>query len=290
MTPRTQTGKAEHDHSTPEKKQIALDNEILRTKVGSVVHGMNVAEQDDEDLMGICIEPPEYVTGLKRFEQYEWHTAWEREGGKANRSGPGDEDLVIYSLRKWMRLALKGNPSIIIPLFAPDKDTPMSSLLGHDLRMNRNLIVSQEAAPRFLGYLQAQKRSLLSHEGKGRDVTRPELMEKYGFDVKFAAHMVRLGLQGYELLSTGKINIPMEQEWQDDLRALRRGERTLPWALGWAMQFENDLKYLMDEPLECAIPAHPDREWANEWLHHAYIKHWRDGGWLGIGEAFNRGV
>lgn len=273
MAPRTQNGKADHDHTTPEKKTVATENEILRTRVGSVVHGMNVATQDDEDEMGICLEPPSYVTGLKRFEQYEWHTAWEREGGRKNRSGPGDTDLVIYSARKWMRLALKGNPSIIIPLFAPEGDLLWQTDAGRELRSHRDQIVSQEAAPRFLGYLQAQKRSLLSHEGKGRDVTRPDL-EKYGFDVKFAAHMVRLGLQGAELLGTGKISIPMEQEWQDDLRALRRGERTMMWALGWAAQFEVEIKFFMDHPDEAAVPLHPDRHWANLWLQDAYLAHW----------------
>ena len=29
------------------------------------------------------------------------------------RSGPGDLDLIVYSLRKWMRLALTGNPTVL---------------------------------------------------------------------------------------------------------------------------------------------------------------------------------
>jgi hypothetical protein len=50
---------------------------------------------------------------------------------------------------------------------------------------------------------------MLSHEGKGRDVTRPELVEKHGYDTKFAAHMVRLGYQGVELLETGRFTLPL---------------------------------------------------------------------------------
>ena len=45
-----------------------------------------------------------------QFEQYERHTAWDRPGGVANRSGAGDLDVIIYSARKWARLALDGNP------------------------------------------------------------------------------------------------------------------------------------------------------------------------------------
>ncbi len=39
---------------------------ILRTQVGSGVHGTAISGQDDRDEMGICLEPPEYVTGLAR--------------------------------------------------------------------------------------------------------------------------------------------------------------------------------------------------------------------------------
>lgn len=40
---------------------LVLDNEILRTTVGSEVHGIHVPGTEDHDEMGIYIEPPEYV-------------------------------------------------------------------------------------------------------------------------------------------------------------------------------------------------------------------------------------
>ena len=36
--------------------------------------------------------------------------------------GLGDLDVVIYSARKWARLALSGNPSVLLLLFVPDDD------------------------------------------------------------------------------------------------------------------------------------------------------------------------
>ena len=54
-----------------------------------------------------------------RFEQYERHTAWDRTGGPANRSGAGDLDVIIHSARKWARLALAGNPTVLLVLFVP---------------------------------------------------------------------------------------------------------------------------------------------------------------------------
>ena len=103
----------------PKRRAIAENGMILRVQVGSGVHGTSITGQDDRDEMGLCLEPPQFVTGLARvpngtgglgpsvwFEQYERHTAWDRPGGLANRSGAGDLDVIIYSARKWARLAL----------------------------------------------------------------------------------------------------------------------------------------------------------------------------------------
>jgi uncharacterized protein len=48
--------------------RIAVDGCILRGLVGSTVHGLSNAGTDDRDEMGVCVEPPEYVLGLRRFE------------------------------------------------------------------------------------------------------------------------------------------------------------------------------------------------------------------------------
>jgi RNA repair pathway DNA polymerase beta family len=42
------------------------DGTILRVQVGSGLHGTSVTGQDDRDEMGLCLEPPEFVTGLAR--------------------------------------------------------------------------------------------------------------------------------------------------------------------------------------------------------------------------------
>ncbi|MEV6648591.1 nucleotidyltransferase domain-containing protein [Amycolatopsis sp. NPDC051371] len=57
-------------HDTPEFAAIAERGTILRCQVGSGLHGTAVDGQDDRDEMGLCVEPAEYVSGLRRFEQY----------------------------------------------------------------------------------------------------------------------------------------------------------------------------------------------------------------------------
>jgi hypothetical protein len=80
-----------HPHASEEARSIAEQGMILRVQVGSGVHGTSITGQDDRDEMGLCLEPPQFVTGLARvpngtgglapsvrFEQYERHTAWDR--------------------------------------------------------------------------------------------------------------------------------------------------------------------------------------------------------------------
>jgi predicted nucleotidyltransferase len=259
-------------HATDEHRAVAAAGTILRCLTGSGIHGLSIGGQDDRDEMGVCIEPPEYVIGLRQFEQYEYHTAWERPGGRANRSGPEDLDEVVYSLRKYMRLALQGNPTILLPLFAPERYLITITGLGRELRELTPLIVSRQAGDRFAGYLNAQRRSLLSHDGKGRDVTRPELIEAYGFDTKYCAHMIRLGLQGEELMETGRITLPVPEPWRTTLRQLRTGGWSMQWALDRAAELEQRIK---DAVPYSPLREQPARSAADDWLVSAYQRAWK---------------
>jgi uncharacterized protein len=253
------------NHSTPEKHRVAAQGTILRVQVGSRVHGVTIDDQDDRDEMGICIEPPAYVIGLRNFEQYEFRTQ-----PPGTRSGPGDLDLVVYSLRKWMRLALQGNPTVLLPLFVPDSEVCAIDGHGRFLRDHPEMIVSRQAGHRFIGYLRSQRDQLLGIKSK-KHTNRPELVERFGFDTKFAYHMVRLGVQGVELLTTGRISVPMTPEWREWLVALRRGEHTKKEALDFADALEAQLHGLVETS---SLPPEPDRHAADAWLIFAYRKMW----------------
>jgi hypothetical protein len=256
---------------------------ILRAQVGSGVHGTAIAGTDDRDEMGVCLEPPRFVTGLARvpngtngrtesvrFEQYERHTAWDRAAGIAARSGAGDLDVVIYSARKWARLALAGNPTVLLVLFVPDEEVVYRDEAGTELVANAERFVSRLAAHRFLGYLNAQKHGMNSARG------RPELIEAHGYDTKHAAHALRLGLQGIELLATGRMTLPVPEPHRSYLRAIRRGERPLAEVLDAITDAETRLAGLRESD---AVPAEPDRRWVDDWLHRSYTDYWaRTGG------------
>lgn len=252
-------------HSAPEFARIAENGTILRCQVGSVVHGTSIDGQGDRDEMGICVEPREYVVGLRRFDQYIHRT--QPDGA---RSGPGDLDLTVYSLRKWMRLALDGNPTVLLPLYVQDTDLVRVTDLGRTLRAQAHRFASRQAGRRFLGYLRAQRERLLGVRG-GRHTNRPELVEKYGFDSKYAHHMVRLALQGVELMETGRITLPIAQPWRGWLVALRQGGHSEQEALDAARSLEDRLRALIDG---ADLPEHADRAWADHWLVEAHERAW----------------
>jgi uncharacterized protein len=252
-------------HGSPAFSDIAERFTILRCLAGSGVHGTAVEGQDDRDEMGICVEQPQYVIGLSRFEQYIFRTQPE-----GVRSGAGDLDLVVYSLRKWARLALDGNPTVFLPLFVRPQDLVVCTDLGSELRERSELFVSRQAGLRFLGYLRSQREALMGLRA-GTHTQRPELRELYGFDTKFAMHMVRLGVEGEELLRTGRISLPVREPWLVWLRQLRLGQRTKEEALEAAETLEASIDRLMTTS---HLPERPRQEEAEAWLVSAYRRTW----------------
>jgi uncharacterized protein len=271
-----------HPHASEEAREIAEAGMILRVQVGSGVHGTSISGQDDRDEMGVCLEPPQFVTGLARvpngirgegpsvvFEQYERHTAWDRPGGTANRSGAGDLDVIIYSARKWARLALAGNPTVLLVLFVPDSEIVFRNEAGSELTGNAHRFVSRLAAGRFLGYLNAQKVAIT--DTARAHTSRPELMAAHGYDTKHAMHALRLGLQGVELLTTGRITLPVPQPQREYLRSIRRGEVPLAEVIDAVSGAEARLADLQEHS---SVPDEPDRRWVDEWLHRSYLDFW----------------
>ncbi|BCP41411.1 hypothetical protein MINTMi27_15040 [Mycobacterium intracellulare] len=258
-------------HETPRAQQIAEKNTILRTQVGSGLHGVIVEGHDDRDEMGICIEPASCVIGLEKFEQYQYRTQPE-----GVRSGPGDLDLVIYSLRKWARLAAQGNPTVLLMLFAPVHEWVVPAMaggkaMGMELQAQKDLFLSRDCGRRFLGYLKAQKERMLGL--RSQRTNRPELIDLYGFDTKFAYHAVRLGVQGVELLTTGNITLPMPEPYRTDLTRMRKGCYTKERALALIDDLYAELDRLTNT---VDLPDSADMKKLNAWLIDIYTRWWRN--------------
>jgi len=254
------------------KLDIASEREILRILVGSGLHGTAVDGQDDRDEMGIFIEPPDYVMGLKSLEHVIHRTQPEGE-----RSGPGDLDLTLYSLRKWMRLALNGNPTILLPLFVDlnsefvlKREEPLAS----SLQALKTSILSQRAGQAFLGYMRQQLGRLTGEQGGRRKPSRPELVEAHGFDTKYAMHVVRLGHQGRDLLREGDLQVPMPDDQREFCRQVRTGEIPFEDVLHEARVLENDMKTILEEG-SSPLPKEPNLEKVGSWLTRTHAWEWK---------------
>lgn len=231
----------------PTPPQVA-ENEIIRSLVGSTLHGTGRPGQEDTDYMGVCVEPWEAVLGLGRWDQWEW-----RSQPAGARSGPGDIDVTVYGLGKYLRLATKGNPSILLLLFVPPEHLVTQTEWGEHLQALAPAIVSKLAAGPFMGYCKAQRERLEGVRG-GKHTNRPELVSEHGYDTKYAMHALRLAYQGQEILTTGRITLPVGEVQGDILRAIRAGDvpyndfRTLLALEEWRLLRCADLSPLPEKP------------------------------------------
>lgn len=242
--------------------QIALSNQILRGVVGSTSYGAHIEGQDDRDEMGVFIEPKIAVLGLTPIDHY-----IQRDQPDGVRSQPGDLDLTLYSLRKFVRLAAAGNPSVIVLLWLQQYE--LKTELGDRLIGMGQEFISRESGKRFLGYLQAQRKRLTGE--RTRNVSRPELVEKYGFDTKFAMHALRLGYQGIELLMEGTLTLPMPPKELSILRNVRQGY----FKYGEVLQLIEDAENRLIAIVEKATRK-VDYEKVNQFLVEMHEDYWNE--------------
>lgn len=248
--------------SNPAPASIALDSIILRGEVGSVAHGTGLEGQEDTDHMAVFVEPKVKVCGLTPLDHYIY-----RDKPEGVRSEAGDLDLTIYSLRKYCRLAAGGNPSVLMLLWLPSYI--VNHPIGEKLISIRQSFFSKRCGQAFLGYLTQQKMRLTGE--RTRNVSRPELVAKYGYDTKFAMHALRLGLQGIEVMTTRHLSEPVPEPHRSLLKSVRAGEVKYDEAVSLIMDSESKLKKLVD-----AFEGEPDIETINNFLVWAHQEYWNN--------------
>jgi predicted nucleotidyltransferase len=244
-------------------REIAHEGMVLRALVGSTVHGLANPGTDDRDEMGVCVEPPEHVIGLRRFEHYVSRT--QPEGVP---SGPGDLDLTVYGLRKFARLAAKGSPTVLLLLFVDGEHLLHRTTIGQELQALAPAFLSRRTGRAFLGYLDAQRRGLVGERPAAR--TR-ELSSQDGYDTKYAMHALRIGVQGIELLETGRITLPVPEPHRARLRAVRSGAVTLTEVVA---ELEETAGRLRELSATANLPPQADADRIDTFLVDAYRRAW----------------
>ena len=192
--------------------------------MGSVAYGVS-SDTSDVDIYGWAIAPKEmtfpHLAGIiegfgnqgQRFEQFQQHHIIDQGAEK-------EYDLGIFNIVKYFELARDGNPNIIDSLFVPQNCiltlTPIASMV----REKRKLFLSKRCWKKFKGYAYGQVKHLDNKQPVGK---RLETVEKYGFDVKFSYHIVRLLSEVEQILVKGDLDL---QENNEQLKAIRRGDWT----------------------------------------------------------------
>ena len=157
-------------------------------------------------------------------------------------------------------------------LFLPAEHILYRTPVADELFEHRDWFLSRQAGPKFRGYLHSQRQGLLGlRSGGTRNQGRQDIRERYGFDAKFAAHMVRLGIQGVELLTTGTITLPIPEPDRTWLIQLRHGEHSKEEALERAEKLERQIADLIPKS---RLPEHPDHTRIDQWMADVHRRHW----------------
>ena len=239
----------------------------LMVEVGSTMHGISVSDQDDLDLTGVRFEPWfEFVNGPEKKQSMMIRT--QPDGA---RSFVGDIDLNVYTVRKFAGLLAKGNPSILAVMYAPDRWVGRYGWVDWDQLLRYT--TSKAAGNAFTGYMRQQIERWTGERGQ-KNVNRPELVEKYGFDTKYAGHAIRLGLQGAEYLDTGKLTLPMHENQAKTIREVRTGGYSEAEALNMAVDVKNELRVAYEQS---PLPDSPNMAGVGKWLAETYKRQYGDG-------------
>jgi len=220
---------------------MAIRNLIYKVRTGSDLYGTKIKDISDDDFCGIFIPDKEYVLGIKNCEQVELSTKL----SKTERNTHGDTDYTIYSLKKFILLAAANNPNIIELLYVPSSCIVYGNEYAGELIGNRGLFLSKKAYHTFKGYSYAQRKKL---EVKRDNLTgRTELALKFGYDVKFASHLIRLLLECLQLLTEKTITFPLPNN--NLVRDIKLGRYDLTWVLNKADELEKliDLAYVTSD-------------------------------------------
>jgi predicted nucleotidyltransferase len=128
-------------------KKWLEDSIIFECISGSHAYGLNTPESD-EDLRGVCIPPYDYTLGLFEFSQ-------------AEEKSP--RDRTIYSIVKFVKLAIENNPNILELLFMPEDCIIKTSSYWTDLTWIREQFLSKKCKHTYSRYAYSQIKRVKTH-------------------------------------------------------------------------------------------------------------------------------
>lgn len=123
---------------------------------GSHGYGLNRPESD-YDYRGVFIAPKRYYLGFDSIEQKD--SGWDEPG--IFQFIDGNEDTVIYELRKVIHLLAGANPNVLELLWL--NNYPFLTNVGQHLINHRHLFLSKKVKHTYSGYAFAQIKKMETH-------------------------------------------------------------------------------------------------------------------------------
>lgn len=225
----------------------------MLTVMGSRAYETNT-DDSDWDFYGFIVPPIEFVfphtagviSGFDRQTQ-----AFDQYQGQHLLNPKGEEfDITIYNIVKYFRLCMEGNPNMIDSLFTDSDKLRKTSQIGAMVRSQRRLFLSMKCYHTFRGMAHSHMSRLTSRERVGK---RSSLVEKYGYDVKDASHVLRILLELSQILLTGDLDLTKEAD-RLIIMEVKRGE----WSKEQVINFFNIEMKRLEEITQYKVPHFPD--------------------------------
>lgn len=252
------------------------DNVLFEGIQGSHAYGVAI-DNSDFDMVGHCVPPKDivfpHVAGQingfgrqkKKFVCFQKHHVndAQAQGGKGRQY-----DINIYNIVHFFQLTMDNNPNMLTSLFLPSDCITHITTVGNMIREKRHLFLHKGCFHRFKGFAYSQ---LCKMETKSPDAgsKRAATIEKYGFDLKFAYHLVRLLFEIEQLLTTGDLD---SRRNSDELKSIRRGEWTVQQVKEFFATKEKALERMYEE---CTVlPWGPREDEIKQLLLDCLEEHW----------------
>ena len=208
---------------SPDKRWI-WENCQYATMMGSFAYGTNHAESD-YDVYGFTIPPREYlfphefgyVVGLDKLPEFPQKIFPQKDTIKKLFYEKTEVEYSMYGIVRYFELLLQNNPNIIDSLFTRENCVLKCTKIGAMVRDNKKIFLHKGCWYRFKNYAMGQLRGAKSQTRKGK---RKEVVEKHGYDLKFALHIFRLLDEVEQLLRTGDMDLMRNKE---ELKRIRDG-------------------------------------------------------------------
>jgi predicted nucleotidyltransferase len=237
--------------------------------MGSRAYGIE-NKDSDWDYYGMCMIPrknifPNEYGMLLGLDSIPTFNQWEKKNFIDSDSGK-DMSFVVYGIVRYAYLLMQGNPNIIESLFTPRECVIYSTPIGEKFRNNRQIFISKDNFVRTRAYAFSQLKKLdRVPEGK-----RKESYDIYGYDVKYAAHAIRLISNCRQMIENQTIDLRRDREM---VKAIRRGE----WTLSQIRDYCNKQElYLEDIVNKSNLPPKPNINTVRSLLLSCIKEHYQD--------------